>query len=80
MTKRSGIRTTEFWATVVTAAAAAVLAVQDSVPPKWALACTAVSAACYALARGLAKTPRARRRKGAAPAEKPAPWKPGPGN
>lgn len=55
MSIKPGHRTTEFWLIVTTAAAAALAAIADQVPPKWGLAITAALAGLYSLSRGLAK-------------------------
>lgn len=54
---KAGIKSTEFWTTigVVAASLATALATQDGTLRIVGLACAALSAAAYAIARGLAK-------------------------
>lgn len=53
---KPGIRTTEFWVTVVTDVAIVATAIQGSLPTKWAAIAGTISSIGYAIARGLAKT------------------------
>jgi hypothetical protein len=50
-----GIATTEFWVTALTIVGLVVGAIAATLPAKYAAIGTAVAAAAYAIARGLAK-------------------------
>jgi hypothetical protein len=56
MTK-PGFKTTEFWVTVLTSAAALVAALSGNLAPRYAAIAAAVSTGLYAIGRGLAKVP-----------------------
>lgn len=53
---KPGIFTTEFILTLLVQLAALCSALGDTLPPKWALASSSVSAGLYALSRGWAKS------------------------
>lgn len=61
---KPGYRTTEFWTLIATFLGAGLGAVSDQMPAEYATAAVAISTACYAISRGLAKR---------APAAPPAP-------
>lgn len=69
---KPGYRTTEFWALVTMFLGAGVSAICDQVPAEYATAAVALSAACYAISRGLAK------RSSGAPGTAVAPTPPSP--
>lgn len=69
---KPGYRTTEFWTLVATFLGAGLGAVSDQVPAEYATAAVAISTACYAISRGLAK------RSSGAPGTAVAPTPPSP--
>lgn len=56
METKSGIRTTEFWLTVITAAGALIAALASELPPRYAAIASAISVGLYAIGRGQAKS------------------------
>jgi hypothetical protein len=54
---KPGYKTTEFWVTAITSAAALVAALSGNLSPRFAAIAAAVSSGLYAVARGLAKVP-----------------------
>lgn len=52
---KKGIKTTEFWLTLLPIVGTWAMAVQEIVPPKYAAMTTALATSAYAIARGLAK-------------------------
>lgn len=52
---KHGLRTTEFWVTVLTDLGLLAAALADALPARWAAVAAAVSTVGYSLARGLAK-------------------------
>lgn len=52
---RPGWRTTEFWATVLVVASAALSALAGWLPAEWAAVASAIASGLYATSRGLAK-------------------------
>ena len=56
METRPGYRTTEFWITVIVQIAAVCAALADALPARYAAIVSAISAAAYAIARGLSKS------------------------
>ena len=57
MLPKPGYRTTEFWAMVAVVVGNLAAALAGELPPRYASLASAISAAGYALARGLAKRP-----------------------
>lgn len=53
--KQPGIRTTEFWVTILAVIGAATLGLTEVVPPQIAAILGSVSTMAYAISRGLAK-------------------------
>jgi hypothetical protein len=54
---KPGYKTTEFWVTGITAAAALVASLSGHLSPRYAAIAAAVSTGLYAIGRGLAKVP-----------------------
>jgi hypothetical protein len=54
MTK-SGIKTTEFWLTLLPIVGTWAMAIKDLVPAEYATIMTAIASSAYAISRGLAK-------------------------
>lgn len=54
-TVKSGLLTTEFWATLLVNLGLVAAAISGNLPPKWAAVASAVSAAAYSISRGLTK-------------------------
>jgi len=54
---KPGYKTTEFWVTALTSAAALVAALSGHLSPRYAAIAAAVSTGLYAIGRGLAKVP-----------------------
>ncbi len=54
--RKAGWKTSEFWLTIATSAAALLAGVQGILPPQYAAIAMAVSNGIYAIARGLAKS------------------------
>ena len=54
---KPGYKTTEFWVTVITSAAALVAALAGQLSPRYAAIAAAVSVGLYSVGRGLAKVP-----------------------
>lgn len=52
---KSGWKTTEFWVTALSVVGLVASAATTSLSPKWAAIGASVSAAAYAISRGLAK-------------------------
>lgn len=52
---KSGWKTTEFWVTALSVVGLVVSAATTNLSPKWAAIGASVSAAAYAISRGLAK-------------------------
>jgi hypothetical protein len=52
---KAGYKTTEFWVTALTSAAALVAALSGHLSPRYAAIAAAVSTGLYAIGRGLAK-------------------------
>lgn len=52
---KPGYRTTEFWAVVAMFVGGGLGAISDQIPAEYATAAIALSTACYAISRGLAK-------------------------
>jgi hypothetical protein len=59
MQPKPGYLTTEFWIAILAGVGATVAAAADWLPPRYAALAATVSAAAYALSRGLAKKPTA---------------------
>lgn len=59
-TIKSGLKTTEFWITILYELGIIATAIQGSLPPKWAALAGSVGTLAYGISRGLAKSgPRA---------------------
>lgn len=54
---KPGYKTTEFWVTALTSAAALIAALSGHLSPRYAAIAAAVSTGLYAIGRGLAKVP-----------------------
>jgi hypothetical protein len=54
---KPGYKTTEFWVTAITSAAALVAALSGNLSPRYAALAAAISTGLYAIGRGLAKVP-----------------------
>jgi len=52
---KSGYKTTEFWVTVLAGLGALLAGLAENVDSRWAIVAAALSAAAYAVSRGLAK-------------------------
>lgn len=53
---KPGVRTTEFYVSIIAAIAAILAQVSGLVPEPWGAICAAVSVAAYTISRGLAKS------------------------
>lgn len=52
---KAGIKTTEFWMTIVTIVASAAATLQDILDPKYAAIAAAISSVGYSISRSLVK-------------------------
>lgn len=52
---KSGVKTSEFWITLLPILGTWAMAIKDIVPPQYAAIMTAVASSAYAISRGLAK-------------------------
>lgn len=55
METKPGIKTTEFWVSVLAGAGSVIAAFANAIPPRYAVFASAASAGLYAVGRGLAK-------------------------